>query len=61
MENEIPSIQDNSEQIISPETAYQITSMMEGVVKRGTGRKIRNININIAGKTSKTNKNKESW
>ena len=29
----IPSIKDDREQIISPETAYQITSMLEGVVK----------------------------
>ena len=54
-------IQDNRKQIISPETAYQITSMMEGVVKRGTGRKLRNLNLPLAGKTGTTNKNMDAW
>ena len=58
---EIPSIQDNREQIISLETAYQITSMLEGVVKRGTGRKLRNLNLPLAGKTGTTNKNMDAW
>ena len=55
------SIQDNREQIISPETAYQITSMMEGVIKRGTGKKLRNLNLPLAGKTGTTNKNMDAW
>ena len=61
MREEIPTIQDNKEQIISPETAYQVTSMMEGVIKRGTGRKLRNLNLNLAGKTGTTNKNMDAW
>ena len=61
LKDEIPKISDNREQIISPETAYQITSMMEGVVKRGTGRKLRNLNLNLAGKTGTTNKNMDAW
>ena len=61
LENEIPVIQDNREQIISPETAYQITSMLEGVVKRGTGRKLRRLNLTLAGKTGTTNKNMDAW
>ena len=61
LKDEIPTIQNNSEQIISPETAYQITSMMEGVVKRGTGRKLRSLNLNLAGKTGTTNKNMDAW
>ena len=47
LKEEIPLIQDNREQIISPETAYQITSMMEGVVKRGTGRKLKKLNLQM--------------
>ena len=58
---EIPTIKDNREQIISQETAYQITSMLEGVVKRGTGRKLRDLNLIIAGKTGTTNKNMDAW
>ena len=61
LKDEIPLIQDNRKQIISPETAYQITSMLEGVVKRGTGRKLRNLNLPLAGKTGTTNKNMEAW
>ena len=61
LKNEIPKINDNKEQIISPETAYQITSMMEGVVSRGTGRKLKNLNLILAGKTGTTNKNMDAW
>jgi penicillin-binding protein 1A len=61
LKDEIPLIQDNREQIISSETAYQITSMLEGVVKRGTGRKLRNLNLVLAGKTGTTNKNMDAW
>jgi len=61
LKNEIPEIEDNRKQIISPETAYQITSMMEGVVKRGTGRGLRNLNLTLAGKTGTTNNNMDAW
>ena len=61
LKDEIPYIQDNRKQIISPETAYQITSMLEGVIKRGTGRKLRNLNLPLAGKTGTTNKNMDAW
>jgi len=61
LEKEVPIIQDEREQIISPESAYQITSMMEGVIKRGTGRKLRDLNLPLAGKTGTTNKNMDAW
>jgi len=61
LKDEIPTILDNKEQIISPETAFQITSMMEGVIKRGTGRRLRNLNLVLAGKTGTTNKNMDAW
>jgi len=61
LKDEIPMIQDNKKQIISPETAYQITSMMEGVIKRGTGRKLRGLGLVLAGKTGTTNKNMDAW
>ena len=61
LEEEIPLIQDNRKQIISQETAYQITSMLEGAVKRGTGRKLRDLNLPLAGKTGTTNKNMDAW
>jgi len=61
LKKEIPSIEDNRRQIISPETAYQITSMLEGAIKRGTGRKLRDLNLPLAGKTGTTNKNMDAW
>ncbi len=61
LKEEIPLIKDNKEQIISAETAYQVTSMMEGVIKRGTGRKLKNLNLYLAGKTGTTNKNMDAW
>ena len=61
LKEELPKIQDNSAQIISPETAYQMTSLLEGVVKRGTGRKLRFLNLPLAGKTGTTNKNMDAW
>jgi len=35
--------------------------MLEGVVKRGTGRKLRNLNLPLAGKTGTTNRNMDAW
>jgi len=61
LKEEIPLIENDKKQIISSETAYQITSMMEGVVKRGTGRKLRDLNLPLAGKTGTTNKNMDAW
>jgi penicillin-binding protein 1A len=61
MKEGIPLIEDNSERIISKETAYQITSMMEGVVQRGTGRNLRDLKLILAGKTGTTNKNMDAW
>ncbi len=59
--NEYPKIKDNFPQIFSSETAYQITSMLEGVVKRGTGKKLKDLNLDLAGKTGTTNKNTDAW
>ena len=61
LKEEVPLIQNDNEQIISPETAYQITSMMEGVIKRGTGKKLRDLKMPLAGKTGTTNKNMDAW
>jgi len=61
LSDEIPKISDNFNQIFSSETAYQMTSMLEGVIKRGTGRKLNVLNLDIAGKTGTTNKNTDTW
>ncbi|NMA98152.1 MAG: penicillin-binding protein 1A [Phyllobacteriaceae bacterium] len=56
-----PRIIDNREQVLDPMTAYQITSMMEGVVQRGTGTAARALNRPVAGKTGTTNDYKDAW
>ena len=61
LSNDFPQIQNNYKQIFSPETAYQMTSILEGVVKRGTAKKLRDLKLNIAGKTGTTNKNTDTW
>jgi penicillin-binding protein 1A len=47
--------------VLDPMTAYQITSMMEGVVQRGTATSLRALNKPIAGKTGTTNDAKDAW
>ena len=56
-----PIIKDSYQTVFSPQTAYQMTSILEGVVKRGTAKKIKNLKLNIAGKTGTTNKNTDTW
>lgn len=56
-----PTLIDEREQVLDPMTAYQITSMMEGVVKRGTGTKVQEVGKPIAGKTGTTNDEKDAW
>ncbi|WP_286189799.1 penicillin-binding protein 1A [Labrenzia sp. R4_2] len=56
-----PTLIDNREQVLDPMTAYQITSMMEGVVQRGTATSVRAVNRPVAGKTGTTNDEKDAW
>ena len=61
-EQEEPILVDNREQVLDPMTAYQITSMMEGVVRRGTAAgKIKIDDRPVAGKTGTTNDEKDAW
>jgi penicillin-binding protein 1A len=56
-----PKIKDDYKQVFSSQTAYQVTSFLEGVIKRGTGKKLKNLKLNIAGKTGTTNENTDTW
>jgi penicillin-binding protein 1A len=56
-----PTLVDRRERVLDPMTAYQITSMMEGVVQRGTATIIRELGKPIAGKTGTTNDEKDAW
>jgi len=56
-----PTLLDRREQVIDAMTAYQITSLMEGVVQRGTATVVREVGKPIAGKTGTTNDEKDVW
>jgi penicillin-binding protein 1A len=58
---EFPTIKYDNERIFSEETAYQITSILEGAVKRGTAKKLRDLKVPIAGKTGTTNNTYDAW
>jgi penicillin-binding protein 1A len=56
-----PRLVDNREQVLDPLTAYQMTSMLEGVVQRGTATVIKDVGKRLAGKTGTTNEAKDVW
>ncbi len=57
----LPAVVSLQKNILDPRIAFQITSMLEGVILRGTGKKISSLNIPLAGKTGTTNDNKDAW
>jgi len=56
-----PQLIDRREQVLDAMTAYQITSMLEGVVQAGTATVVREVGKPIAGKTGTTNEAKDAW
>ncbi len=56
-----PLLPDLREQVADPASAYQVVGMLEGVVKRGTGRRIAEIGKPLGGKTGTTNNNTDTW
>ena len=56
-----PQIPDTRPQVIEASTAYQVVSLLQGVVQRGTGRRIRDIGRPLAGKTGTTNDAIDTW
>lgn len=56
-----PVIPDTREQVVDPATAYQMVSMLEGVVQRGTGARVSAVGKPLAGKTGTTNDNFDNW
>ena len=61
LSSDYPDIINNDKIIFSPQTAFQMTSILEGVIQRGTGKKLKDLKLNIAGKTGTTNKNTDTW
>jgi penicillin-binding protein 1A len=60
-EQPIPEIPDIREQITDAGSAFQIVGMLEGVVERGTGRRIKAVGKPLGGKTGTTNLERDTW
>ena len=57
----VPALADHRKNIVDPITAYQIVSMLEGVIQRGTASKARDLNRTLAGKTGTTDDSYDTW
>ena len=56
-----PFLPDERAQLTDPRSAYQMVSILEGVVQRGTGARIKSLGRPLAGKTGTTNESKDTW
>jgi penicillin-binding protein 1A len=56
-----PELADNREQVADPRSAYQIVSILQGVIERGTGHVIASLGRPLAGKTGTTNDSNDTW
>ena len=59
--SDYPIAKYENERIFSEETAYQMVSILEGVVDRGTGKKLKDLKVPLGGKTGTTNNNYDAW
>jgi penicillin-binding protein 1A len=57
----MPALPDNRERVIGADTAFQMVNILQGVVDRGTGRRIKEIGKPLAGKTGTTNDSNDAW
>ena len=60
-DQEVPVIADTRKKVTERTSAYQVVSMLKGVIDRGTGRRIRAVGKPLAGKTGTTNADKDTW
>lgn len=58
---DVPDVPDNREQIADSRTSYQMVSIMQGVIQRGTAVRLKSLNRPLAGKTGTTNQSKDAW
>tara|TARA_B110000211_G_scaffold221609_1_gene269433 strand:- start:1172 stop:3532 length:2361 start_codon:yes stop_codon:yes gene_type:complete len=58
---EYPKIENTNERVFSEETAYQMVTILRGAVERGTAKKLKSLNVPLAGKTGTTNDNYDAW
>ncbi|MDR2795059.1 MAG: PBP1A family penicillin-binding protein [Holosporaceae bacterium] len=56
-----PKLNDTRPQILNPESIYQITSLLEGVMQRGSGASARILNFPLGGKTGTSNDSRDTW
>ncbi|MDR1982355.1 MAG: PBP1A family penicillin-binding protein [Holosporaceae bacterium] len=56
-----PKLNDNRQQILSEQSIYQLTSLLEGVMQRGSGASSNFLNFPMAGKTGTSNDSKDTW
>lgn len=56
-----PAIPDPRVEVLDPQTAYQVVSLLQGVVERGTGARVRAVGKPLAGKTGTSNDSKDVW
>lgn len=56
-----PTFTDTREQVLDPITAYQVVSMAQGVVDRGTATVVKSVGRTLGGKTGTTNDYKDAW
>jgi membrane peptidoglycan carboxypeptidase len=57
----VPLLPDDRERVADPASAYQVVSMLQGVIQRGTGRRVRAVGKPLAGKTGTTNNSMDTW
>lgn len=57
----VPDFHVVREQVVDPLSAYQMTSILEGVATRGTGARLNGLHRHVAGKTGTTNETKDAW
>src|SRR5262249_19360254 len=57
----VPVLPETREQVADPGSAFQIVTMMQGVVERGTGAAVKTVGKPIAGKTGTTNDFRDAW
>ena len=56
-----PKIENTNKRVFSEATAYQMVTILSGAVERGTAKKLRSLNVPLAGKTGTTNDNYDAW
>lgn len=56
-----PDVTDDREQVLDPAVAYQMVSILQGVVERGTAIRAKSLGLPLGGKTGTTNDSRDTW